>query len=173
MEGSLERTNNEYRFRFRTNQIKDMRELIKDVTGKDSDKMVISINSKELFKSLNSLGFEVFGSRDWNVPPLESYTQTQRNEYLRAVIDSLGNVDVEESVPVIRLTSVNILGLSAIAFLFGARSTWSGRDSRYRAYWKGQNAIDILDELGWSFNNPRNQRGAQLISAVRWEDYLV
>lgn len=174
MEGNLERFRGEYRFRFATNQIEDMPELISRVTGNPINKsLLISVNSKNLFKDLNSMGFEIFTAKDWNVPTLSGYSQNSCNEYLRAVIDSIGNVDVEKQVPVVRLTSVNIGGLGQIASFFDAKSVWSPGQNRYRAYWKGRNAIKILDSVGWKFYNRRNQRGAELIKSVRWEEYLI
>lgn len=165
---------NNYRFRFYTNQIEDMRDLIERVSGKpQTNSIVVSVSSNELYQKLRDLGFYKFNVDNWNIPRVRRFSDAGKAEYLRAVIDSIGNVDIDKTVPVIKLSSVNKNGLAQVASAFKGGVLTGPYDKRWFLAWKGSNAIDILNYLDWRFNNRRNQRGAELIRAVRWSDYLV
>lgn len=166
--------NNNYRFRFYTNQIEDMKDLVSRVSGKPPvNSVVISVSSNELYQKLRELGFYRFNTDNWNLPRVGRFSAAGRVEYLRAVIDAIGNVDVDKTVPVVKLSSINRNGLSQIANAFKGGALTGPYDKRWFLAWKGSNAIDVLNYLDWRFNNRRNQRGAELIRAVRWSDYLV
>ena len=166
---------NNYRFRFHLNQIADIKDLLSRVIGYEvTGRVVASVSSEELYIELKKLGFEKFRADDWNVPILSAWGQHGKNEYIRALIDSLGNVDISEEAPYIQLQSVNVNSIKMIRNIFGGNITGPyGRSPSVYLRWSGKNALDLLDRLDWRFYNLRNQRGAELIRVIRWSDYLL
>lgn len=165
---------NNYRFRFESQQIKDIKDLVERVMDKKimGNPLTISISSKSLYEEIASLGFTHFYSYNWNIPKVNSFGPRGKAEYVRAVIDSIGNVDIDGASPQVQLSSVNSDSLQLFSKMFGGK-TRGEYDGRTYLRWGGQEAIDLLESLDWRFNNRRNERGAELIKAVRWEDYLV
>lgn len=173
VEGNLSIYHSNYDFSFYLNQISDMKPLLERITGrKFEDKLRIRFRSKGLYDRLSGYGFKQFHTDDWNIPNLNQFGELGKNEYFRALIDSLGNVDIDETVPYVRVSTINEKSLKSIANIFGGRLT-GPYDDRLYLTWKGTDAIDTLNLLEWKFSNRRNSRGAQLIRSVRWEDYLI
>lgn len=166
---------NNYRFRFALNQIADMKDVLERVVGHEvSGRITASVSSKDLYDRLREMGFETFRADDWNVPNLSAWGLAGRKEYIRAIIDSLGNVDISENVPYVQIRSVNQKGVRIIRSAFGGNMTGPyGKDPSVYLKWTGRYALNLLDSIDWLFNNPRNQRGAELIRVIKWSDYLV
>lgn len=159
-------------FQFFTTTIDDMASLIGRVTGKEPNPGVRArFHSPKLWDELKLLGFRRYQTTDWNVPNVEKFSDEDRREYLRAVIDSLGNVDIEDGRPYIQVASHNASSLEKLAKIFNAEVR-GPYDDRLFIRWRGGRATEILETLDWKFHNRRNQRGADLIKAVRWEDYI-
>lgn len=178
MEGSCVVRNNSVQFTFFLQQIKDMKTLAKKVSDDNIKEhgSYLRIYSRPLYEELVSLGFARFRHDNWNVPPLKSFGEDGTKEYLRAVIDSIGNVDIEGATPYIQLSSVNKSSINKLAFSFDGHIRGPyGTDAspRYFLRWKGKKALQLLDYLDWEFNNFRNDRGASLIKQIRWEDYSL
>lgn len=176
MEGSFDIRN--FRFRLNANQIPDIRELIRPYRHHlefSWDKMTVaSFNSEEVYLNLRRLGFEDFTTENWNVPYLPSYRREEKAEYLRAVIDSLGNVDIDDKrVPYVQLSSINSKGVRKLRSYFGGylNGPYQNRRSNYLR-WKGHAAKDIFEYVNWRFNNPRNQRGLDMIEMMNWGEYV-
>lgn len=172
-EGTFTNYRRKYEFGFFLNQISDMRQLLSRVMEREFDhKLRVQFSSKELYDKLVSLGFNQFHATDWNIPNLSQFGELGRKEYARAIVDSLGNVDVDEHTPYVRLHSGNNESIKKFQRIFGGVLT-----GPYEGYtnltWKGTNAIDFIDYMDWKFYNRRNRRGSELIKAVRWEDYLI
>jgi hypothetical protein len=172
--------NIDYRFGFSTNQISDMNELINRILGREinegSRKGRLQFSSKELHDKLIDLGFKKFHSDDWNVPTITVWGFEGQKEYLRAIIDSIGNVDIDRGQPYIALSNVNKIGVLKLQKMFGGKFRVEVRKNgftTYRINWRGRKAIELLNFLDWRFYNHRNIRGAELIRVVRWEDYGI
>ena len=164
-----------YTFSFYPYQISDMDDLLKRVAGKSplikKDGRLV-INSKQLYEVLTSLDFKSFHNYDWNMPLIDGWGIDGRKEYIRAVIDSLGDVDIKENIPSIQISSVNKIGLNMIYKSFGGNLNGPYSD-RYFLVWRGEAAKMMLNYLDWKFYNNRNMRGANLIRIVRWQDYIL
>lgn len=171
MEGSFRmgiRNRFDYRFMFATNQISDMEELISRVVDRyRKDGPYIEFYSKELYEALRDMGFRTFMQYDWNVPRCVMRSHSLKYEYLRAAIDSLGDVDIDSGVPYIRLMSVNHDGLSMMHDIYGGTLLRYDRSSYLQ--WKGADAMVLMESLNWRFYCYRNIRGAELVKGVRWE----
>lgn len=164
--------NNNYRFRFSTKQIPDMGELLTRVTEIDfSNKKKFSISSQELYIELRTMGFTEFGQNNWNVLG-EFLTDGEEAEYIRAIIDSIGNVDVDDKFyPIVKISSVNHDGILALQSRFGGGvyGPYKQSNSIY-LIWRGMEADFILDKVDYKFYNPRNQRGVELIQMYKWRE---
>ena len=177
LEGSVNYRVNKVQFSYFLNQIIDMKQLAERVVGekvKDHGHY-IRIYKMGLYEELQSLGFRRFGQHDWNVPNINSFGESGKKEYLRAVIDSIGNVDVTDNQPYIKLSSVNHDSLIHLSKIFGAKFTGPynyGYSDNYNARWKSSHATSVLEYLDYMFYNHRNRRGAELIKSVRWETYI-
>lgn len=167
----------DYQFRYSTNQIEGMEDLVKKVLKKDFSYKNgrISFSSKSLYEKLLSLGFNNFRAVDWNVPSIKGWGAEGQKEYLRAIIDTLGNIDIDRTTPYIAVTSVNEKSIKHIQTLFGGVFRVERRKNNfvtYRLTWTGKDAMYVLNHLEWKFYNPRNIRGAALIKVIRWEESL-
>lgn len=174
MEGSFRtgiKNRFDYRFTFAINQIVDMEELIsRVVTNYRKDGPYIEFYSKDLYESLSRMGFHDFRQTDWNVPRCINWSQTLKNEYIRAVIDSLGDIDIEQvgyPVPYIRILSVNGNGLKTLRSIYGGHLYTYGNMNYLQ--WKGSDVLRLLDMLQWRFYCHRNIRGADIVRGVRWD----
>lgn len=169
--------NGGYRFTFFFQQISDMRDLMKRVI--DTEKVLdnrtyLQFYSKELYKDINSLGFYKFTQRDWNIPKVTMLSSSDKKEYFRAIVDALGNIDVDtyhgDNTPYVRIHSVNVESLKKLGSMFnGKYYQWQDRGV---LQWKGKDAIDVLNYLDWEFYNFRNQRGAELIRTIKWSKFI-
>lgn len=162
-----------YQFRFYGNQIPDIPELIGKLTGtvpNITEAGRVSITSKDLFKRLKKKDFTEFGTYTWNVPRAANLSLKEETEYLRAIIDTLGDVGVEQNRPAIRLTSVNTNSLIEIMDRYNG--SVSVRLGRAFAYWKDDRALQLLKHLDFKFYNPRNQRGSELVKAIKWKEFI-
>lgn len=176
MEGSVSTVHGGAQFTFFTRQIEDMTELCSRVAEKELSvyKGYVRIYSKKLLETLNYMGFESFHPWNWNV--LRDIDEEDEVEYLRAIIDSIGNVDIDRKTPYIQLSSINQVALRELNRKFGGklRGPYASQNSeRLFLLWKGRTALELLERLDWTFHNARNQRGAAIIRMVRWEDSLV
>jgi hypothetical protein len=163
-----------YRFTFTLNQIADMKNLLDRILVLGHEKYMrngayVSFYSKELYLMLNDMGFVDFTRRNWNVPRCISTSLSMRKEYMRSLIDSLGDVDVERGYPYIRIGSVNIDGLHKVSQIYGG-SFLPYHDNAY-LQWKGKDALEVCEYLEWRFNCHRNIRGAEIIRHAKWEIY--
>lgn len=158
-----------YRFGFALNQIDDIRELLDRVIYPPVEtrgKVHVSFYCKPLYERLYEMGFRKFMSYDWNVPRCIMSSSSLRKEYLRAVIDSIGDVDVDRFSPYIRVASVNHDSMKELSNIFGG-TLYKHRDTSY-LQWKGSDAIRICRYLGWKFHCHRNIRGAELVKNSIW-----
>lgn len=166
----------DYRFTFFLNQISDMKELIDEVIAVGADKLIkrntyIQFYSKQLYRLLSELGFIKFGARDWNVPRCIYQSESSRREYLRAVVDSLGDVDIDRSTPYIRICSVNRDGLLRLSDIFDG--TFYEHGGTNYLQWHGKECLRIGGYLEWKFYCHRNIRGAELIVNANWDALSV
>lgn len=161
----------DYRFRFRDKQIPSIKDLcIRLGKQPNKNKNIYTVYSRDLFILLRDLGFHEFRAKYWNVPDVFGFNADEKLEYLRAVIDCLGNVDIEQDRVVVRVSSHNLDSITRVVELFeGAVSV---RNGRAYAFWKDYHAINLLNDLDWKFYNPRNERGAELITGRKWEEFL-
>lgn len=173
MEGNFRVHNGSYRFTFYLQQIDDIEELVSrivDVPVKALKRRTyIQFYSKKLFNILKDMGFHRFSHNDWNIPKAYLRSESMKKEYLRGVIDSLGNVDVDRTVPYVRIQSVNMDGLAKVHDIYGGK-LYESRGSAY-LQWIGRDALAICEYLDWKFNGSRNIRGAQIIKNVNWESF--
>lgn len=166
-----------YRFTFFLQQIGDMEDLIHRLVylePTDAKRTFIQFYSKPLYEELTAMGFYRFNTNDWNIPKVIHQSDAYKVEYMRAVVDSLGNVDVDtyrnDNTPYVRISSINKNALQKLSQMFsGSYYEWRERST---LQWKGQAALDFLDRLNWQFNCMRNGRGAELIRHVKWERYI-
>lgn len=177
MEGSFYyyQKKGEYFFRLNTNQIDDMDELLLNTLGKTPYKRgpIAIFRSKELYEALQDLGFNKFHSYDWNVPNVINRSQEYKKEYLRAVFDSLGDINVRETSPIASIRSVNHDSLKRLSEIYGGNffTTKDQNYSRSVLEWYGRNAMDLVRWLDWKFYCGSNARGAELIKIVKWSDF--
>lgn len=167
----------DYQFRYSTNQIDDLEDLVARVLRKDFTikEGRIRFSSKRLYERFQSMGFKNFKAIDWNVPSIKGWGGDGQKEYLRAIIDTLGNVDIDKTNPYVAVSSVNEKSLKQIQNIFGGKFREEKRKNNYTTYrltWYGKDALYLLNHLDWSFHNPRNIRGAALIKVIRWEESL-
>lgn len=162
-----------YQFVFFLNQIEDMLDLAEKATGRrlEKDGTHIRFYSKALYDRLNELGFEKFTRIDWNIPKSIMLSESFKKEYFRALIDGLGNVDIDRATPYIKIQSANNDTLRHVGNLFGGKFYHyndKGYQTSYLKWW-GEDALKILDYLDWKFYCHRNKRGAEVIKHVKWE----
>jgi len=174
IEGNFRGMNKQYRFTFYLQQISDIRQLVNRVIDAQVDVLdkgtYIQFYSKELFNKLSDMGFHKFGTHDWNIPKSHSWSKEFKKEYLRGVIDSLGNVDIDRSSPYIRIQSVNVSGVVSVNKIYGGK-LYTSKNSAYLQWW-GNDALAICEYLDWIFHCYRNQRGAEIIKNVNWEKFI-
>lgn len=165
-----------YRFTFFLNQIHDMKDLVKSLVNIDAfpKRTYVQFYSKGLYENLTSVGFYKFGAVNWNIPKIIMQSDSYKYEYLRAIIDSIGTVDVETNknnyIPVVKIHSVNKQSLKKVRDIFGGNySEWKDRGV---LRWKGDDAIKLLEKLNWRFHCHKNIAGADLVKNIRWEKYI-
>lgn len=160
-----------YRFTFFLNQISDMRDLINRVVELDGSHIdggsYIQFYSKELYERLKEMGFERFRARDWNVPRCINSSSAMKREYLRSLVDALGDVDIDRTTPYIRISSVNGASLRRVGEIYGGVFIPHRNDNYLQ--WYGREALGVGEYLGWRFYCYRNIRGAELVKNARWD----
>lgn len=163
-----------YRFTFYLQQISDIKELVNRVIDAQVDDLdkgtFIQFYSKSLYEKLSGLGFYKFGVHNWNIPNSYKWSESLKKEYLRSIIDSLGNLDIDRTTPYIKVQSVNNLGLASIAKIYGG-TMYHHRTAGY-LHWYGKDTLAICEYLDWNFHCYRNQRGAEIVKSINWERYI-
>jgi hypothetical protein len=163
------------RFTFFLHQISDMRELLSRALIVKHEKFVnkntyVQFYSGILFDLMQDLGFYKFSSRDWNIPRCIYASRFLKQEYLRAIIDSLGEVDIDRTSPYVRVVSHNNDSLVKLSEIYGGKFYALRRDGVLQ--WKGKEALDLLGYLDWEFYCFRNIRGAEIVKNVSWDRVL-
>ena len=177
MDGNFRYHNNSgYRFTFFLHQIEDIKDLLKKTLYIDEfpNKTYTQFYSKTLYEALKELGFYTFKNTDWNIPKVINQSESYRTEYMRAVIDSIGTVDINttkgNNIPVVKIMSANKDSLLKIRDMYGGKFyEWKDRAN---IQWRGKETTEILDKMNWIFHCYHNQHGANLISQIKWENFV-
>lgn len=175
LEGNFRIHSGSHRFTFYLQQISDIKDLVGRVVDVPVDDLVkstyIQFSSKELYEQMTGLGFYRFGTHDWNVPRAYMQSMALRKEYLRGVIDALGVIDVDRTVPYVFMTSVNNTGVQMIQEIFGG-NLHENPNGRSYLKWRGKKALEIGTFLDWKFYCYKNIRGAEIVKNMNWEKFI-